>query len=167
MHPTMLSSKLMSSFWLKSRSLEACSARVAIQTEKLMEKMHIITNHNKQRYTIHEIILGILIAHSFWRHSDQHCEIMNPYKNTASIQAFITHFQFFRSEAAWTLPFGWAANNHSSPTHFFSFITEKTISKYRHNLAHTVRLRYNIYFNTRCAMHRVKYSSLNSSKSDY
>jgi len=49
MHPTMLSNKLMSSFWLKSRSLEACSARVAIQTEKLTEEIHIVTNHKNQR----------------------------------------------------------------------------------------------------------------------
>jgi hypothetical protein len=30
MHPTMLSSNVMSNFWLKSSNLEACSARVAI-----------------------------------------------------------------------------------------------------------------------------------------
>jgi len=65
MHPTMLSSKLMSSFWLKSRSLEACSARVAIQTEKLIEEIHIVTNHKKHTYKIHAISLKILIAYSF------------------------------------------------------------------------------------------------------
>jgi hypothetical protein len=49
MHRTTLSNKLMSSFWLKSRSLEACSARVAIQTAKLLEEIPI-TNHNKLKY---------------------------------------------------------------------------------------------------------------------